>query len=189
MHYKISIFIVHILDVKSKSKLKDMENKTNGLSIGGLVVGIIALLLSFVPCIGMFGGILALVGLILSFIGFRSAKDAGGPTTMAIIGMVLSGLAIIIAVAWGAFIAKAGSDMAEPLNLETCDEVLVEMEKAVKQVNAISEKGDDTGIGDISTIMNATTRIAKIKATAGKMDCNQDPEFEAKMDALTNTMD
>lgn len=166
-----------------------MENKTNGLSIGGMVVGIIALLVSFIPCIGMFGGILALVGLILSFIGFRSAKDSGGPTTMAIVGMVLSGLALIVAIAWGALIAKAGSDISEPLNVETCDEVLAEMEKTVKKVKSISDKGDDAGIGDFSTIMNATTRIAKIQSTAKTMECDQDSTFQAKMDALANQID
>ena len=113
-----------------------MENKTNGLSIGGMVVGIVALILSIIPCTMLFGGILAIVGLILSFIGYKSAKDVGGPTTMAIIGMVLSGLALIVAIAWGTLFAKASGDIAEPLNVETCDEVLVEMEKTVKELKA-----------------------------------------------------
>lgn len=162
-----------------------MENKTNGLSIGGMVVGIIALLVSFVPCIGMLGGVLALVGLILSLIGYRSAKDANGPTTMAIVGMVLSVLAIIAALAWGALIAKASGDIAEPLNVETCDELLVEMEKAAKEMKGFEDKGDDTGFGDISKIMKTTTRIARIQSTAVEMECNQDSTFKVKMEALT----
>jgi len=166
-----------------------MEKKTNGLSIGGMVVGIISLLISFIPCIGVFGGGLALIGLILSFIGYKSAKDSDGPTTMGMVGMVLSALAIVVAIAWWAFLAKAGSNLSEPLDLETCDQVLVEMEKTVNEVKTISEKGDDTGLGDISTLMSATTRIAKIKATAGEMDCEQDPVFKEKMDELMKEMD
>lgn len=169
--------------------MKNMENKTNGLSIGGMVVGIVSLLLSFIPCIGIFGGILALVGLVLSIIGYRSAKDYGGPTTMAIVGMVVSGLAILIALAWGTFIAKAGNSVATPLEVETCDEVLAEMEKTVKQMETIEEKGDDAGFGDISTIVNATTRMVSIQKAAEDMGCNEDPEFKAKMDELVKKVD
>lgn len=161
-----------------------MENKTNGLSIGGLVVGIIGLLISFIPCIGVFGGLLALVGLILSFIGYRSAKDAGGPTTMAIIGMVLSGLAICIAIAWGTFMANASKNATTPLDVETCEEVLAEMEKTVGQMKVIQDKGDDAGFSDFSTILNSTTRMIAIQKAAEEMSCNDDPEFKAKMDEL-----
>jgi len=165
-----------------------MEKKTNGLSIGGMIVGIISLLISFIPCIGMLGGVLGLVGLILSLIGYKSAKDSGEPTTMGIIGMVVSVLAILVAIAWGTFLAKAGKNIAEPLNVETCDEVLEEMEKSVKLMSDIKDKGDDAGMGDISTILNATTRIAKIQSTANEMECNQDSTFKAKMDALVDQM-
>lgn len=165
-----------------------MENKTNGLSIGGMIVGIMALLLSFIPCIGMLGGILGLVGLILSLIGYKSAQDSGGPTTMGIVGMVLSVLAIVVAIAWGTLIAKAGKDISEPLNVETCDQVLEEMEKSVKQMKEIEDKGDDAGMGDISTVMQAATRLAKIQKTASDMECNQDSTFQAKMDALEAQM-
>lgn len=166
-----------------------MENKTNGLSIGGMVVGIISLLVSFIPCIGIFGGILALVGLVLSFIGFRSAKDSGGPTTMAIVGMALSGLAIIIAIAWGTFMAKASNNVTTPLNVETCEEVLAEMEKTVNEIKSLEEQGDDAGFGAISVMVNATTRIVAIQKAATEMSCNDDPEFKAKMKEFENSMD
>ncbi len=166
-----------------------MENKTNGLSIGGMVVGIISLLVSFIPCIGVFGGLLALVGLILSIIGYRSAKDSGGPTTMAIVGIVLSALAIIIALAWGTFMAKAGSNATTPIEAETCEEVLAEMEKTVKELKAVQDKGEDTGFGDISTLINSTTRMVAIQSAAEEMSCNDDPEFKAKMEELSNQID
>lgn len=166
-----------------------MENKTNGLSIGGMVVGIISLLISFIPCIGVFGGLLAVVGLILSIIGYRSAKDYGGPTTMAIVGMALSGLAIIIALAWGTFMAKASNNANAPLDVETCDEVLAELEKTMQDVKSIEEKGDDAGFGDISTMINATTRMIAIQKAAKEMNCSDDPEFKIKMEELEEVMD
>ena len=168
-----------------------MENKTNGLSIGGMVVGIIAIILAIIPCTMIFGGVLGLVGLILSIIGYRSAKDSGGPTTMGMAGIILSALAIIVAVAWGAIFAKAGSNIAnaEPLNVETCDEVLEEMRKTVKEMNVLEEKGDDVDFGDISSLMKATTRFASIQSAVVEMSCNDDPEFKAKMEALEESME
>lgn len=164
------------------------NNRTNGLSTGGMVVGIIALLVSFIPCIGVFGGVLAIVGLILSLIGYRSAKDTGGPTGIGITGMVLSGIAIVVAVAWGAFLNKARTNIAEPLNIETCDEALVQMEEAMSQITGIKEKGEDTGIGDVSILMKATTQLVKIRSKASEMECSQDSTFKARMDALEEQM-
>ena len=166
-----------------------MENKTNGLSIGGMVVGIISLLISFIPCIGIIGGLLAVVGLVLSIIGYRSAKDSGGPTTMAIVGMVLSSIAIIIALAWGSVMAKFSNNATTPLEVETCDEVLAEMEKTIKDLKSIEEKGDDAGFGDISTAINATSRLVAIQKAAAELNCNDNPEFKAKMDDLEESME
>jgi len=122
-----------------------------------------------------------LVGLILSFIGYKSAKDNNSPTTMGMAGMILSGIAIIIAIAWGAFIAKAGNNISEPLDIENCDQVLVEMEKVANDMKSLEDKGEDAGIGDLSKIMNATSRMARIQVTAGEMECNADSTFRAKM--------
>jgi len=166
-----------------------MQQKTNGLSIGGMVIGIVSLLLSFIPCIGVFGGVIAIVGLILSLIGYRSAKDVGGPTGIGMTGMVLSGLAIIVAIAWGAFLNKARNEISEPLNIETCDQALEEMEVVVNQMASIKEKGEETGLGDISTLMKATTKVIKIKAKASELECNQDSTFKARMDELGEQMD
>ena len=159
-----------------------MENKTNGLSIGGMVVGILSLLISFIPCIGILGGLIGGVGLILSIIGYRSAKDSGGPTTMAIVGIVLSALAIIIALAWGTFMSRASNNATTPLEIETCEEVLAEMKKTTSEMKVLQDKGDDAGLGDLSVIINSTTKLIAIQKAAEEMSCNNDTEFKAKMD-------
>ncbi len=159
-----------------------MENKTNGLSIGGMVVGILSLLISFIPCIGILGGLIGGVGLILSIIGYRSAKDSGGPTTMAIVGIVLSALAIIIALAWGTFMSRASNNATTPLEIKTCEEVLAEMKKTTREMKVLQDKDEDAGLGDLSDIMKSTTKLIAIQKAAEEMSCNNDPEFKAKMD-------
>ncbi|HCV51108.1 MAG TPA: hypothetical protein DGP89_07155 [Saprospirales bacterium] len=166
-----------------------MENKTNGLSIGGMVVGILSLLISFIPCIGVLGGLIGVVGLILSIIGYRSAKDSGGPTTIAIVGIVLSALAIIIALAWGTFMSRASNNATTPLEIETCEEVLAEMKKTTSEMKVLQDKGDDAGFGDLSLIINSTTKLISIQKAAEEMSCNNDPEFKAKMDEFAKEIE
>src|SRR5688572_25826262 len=71
-----------------------------GLGTAGLVVGIIALLFSFIPCLGLWAIVPAIVGIILSAIGRKQAKRANAPTGMATGGLVCSIIAGAIAIYW-----------------------------------------------------------------------------------------
>jgi hypothetical protein len=66
------------------------SNAGKGLSIAGLVVGILSAILSFVPCMGMYAIYIGPVGLILAGVGFFQANKAGASKGMAIAGIVLS---------------------------------------------------------------------------------------------------
>jgi hypothetical protein len=67
-----------------------------GMAITGMVLGIVGLVLSFLPCIGwLFGIILGLLGAIFSGIGL--GQGSGKSKNMAITGLILSILAMI----WG----------------------------------------------------------------------------------------
>ncbi len=64
--------------------------RTNGMAIAGLVVGIISLILWWIP---FFGLVPPIVGIILSNLGRRAATGR----TMAIVGLVLSIIALVLA--------------------------------------------------------------------------------------------
>jgi hypothetical protein len=72
--------------------------RTSGMAIGGLVVGILAVVLSclFWPV----GAVLSLAGLILSILGLNEVKKQVGVQgkEMAIIGIVLSTLGLLLAI-------------------------------------------------------------------------------------------
>lgn len=68
-----------------------------GLGIAGLVLGILAAILSFVPCLGMYAFIPGLIGLILSVISIMQANKAGAAKGMAIAGLVCSVIGCAIA--------------------------------------------------------------------------------------------
>ena len=40
-----------------------------------------------------------------------------------------------------------------------------------------------------ATLMNATTRLASIQSAVAEMNCNDDPEFKAKMKELEESME
>lgn len=61
-----------------------------GLGIAGLVLGILAAVLSFVPCLGMYAFIPGIIGLVLSIVSFVQANKAGAAKGMAIAGIVCS---------------------------------------------------------------------------------------------------
>ena len=49
-------------------------------------------------------------------------------------------------------------------------------------MKVLQDKGDDAGLGDLSVIINSTTKLIAIQKAAEEMSCNNDPEFKAKMD-------
>ena len=76
-----------------------MEETTNtttnskagkGLGIAGLVLGILAAVVSFVPCLGMYAMFPGIIGLVLSIISIVQANKAGASKGMAIAGLVCS---------------------------------------------------------------------------------------------------
>lgn len=61
-----------------------------GLGIAGLVLGILAAVVSFVPCLGMYAIFPGIIGLVLSIISIVQANKAGAAKGMAIAGLVCS---------------------------------------------------------------------------------------------------
>ncbi|MDO9000741.1 MAG: DUF4190 domain-containing protein [Bacteroidota bacterium] len=87
-------------------------NNGKGLGIAGMILGILAIIVSFVPCFGWWAIVLAVVGVILSAVSLSQAKKANAPKGMAIAGLICSILAIIIGSIWIFIITKAVTEGA-----------------------------------------------------------------------------
>lgn len=61
-----------------------------GLGIAGLVLGILAAVIAFIPCLGTFALIPGIIGLVLSIVSLVQANKAGAAKGMAIAGLVCS---------------------------------------------------------------------------------------------------
>jgi hypothetical protein len=105
-----------------------------GLGIAGLVLGILAAILSFVPCLGMYAIFPGIIGLVLSIISIIQANKAGAAKGMAIAGLVCSIVGIAIAGWQYSKLSAVGEELKETLeNLDTA-KFRQEMESAIEQV-------------------------------------------------------
>jgi DNA-directed RNA polymerase subunit RPC12/RpoP len=66
-----------------------------GISIAGFVCGIVAIVISFIPCMGLLALGPALAGIICSIIGLVKAKSRNRKKGLAIAGLICSVLAVI----------------------------------------------------------------------------------------------
>lgn len=92
-----------------------MENKTNGLAVGSLILGIFSIVMG---CFGwsfawgtLIGIITGIVGIILGVMGKKKAPSgvATGGLVTSIIGLVLCGILFIACVACAGLIVAAGA--------------------------------------------------------------------------------
>ena len=79
----------------------------NGLGTAALVLGILALVGSWIPVLNIFALILGVVAVILGLVGLRKQ-----PKTLALVGTILGGLAIIVSIIVLVFFGKAVQDLA-----------------------------------------------------------------------------
>ncbi len=79
-----------------------MENGTvqtqgqgKGKAIAGLVLGILSLIVGWIPVYAVAGLPLAVVGLVLSVVGGKQCKAAGEPSGLATAGLVIGIIAVV----------------------------------------------------------------------------------------------
>ncbi|SEO85648.1 DUF4190 domain-containing protein [Amycolatopsis saalfeldensis] len=88
----------------------------NGLGTAGFVTGLIGLVFSPIPFIGVIAWPLVIVGLSLSIIGFARANHGGATNKgLALAGIIVSALGLVVCIIWVAAFGKAVSDSANSL--------------------------------------------------------------------------
>ena len=87
------------------------------MGVASLVLGIIGLLLSFIPVVGFFGVVLAIIGLVLGIVDLVKKKKAEEKYGKALAGIICSGIAIVIVILYtvlfGAFVGKVVENVDE----------------------------------------------------------------------------
>ncbi len=85
------------------------------MGIASLVIGIVAVIMSMIPCVGWLALLPAVVGLVLGILEFNKKKKAEAPKGMSLAGIVLNIVALVFIVVWMAVMARAGSALEKGL--------------------------------------------------------------------------
>lgn len=71
------------------------QNKGENISIAALVLGIISIIVAFIPCINILAIITSLLTITFAALGLSKAKTAQAPTTLPKISLVLGIVALV----------------------------------------------------------------------------------------------
>lgn len=135
-------------------------NNGQGFAIAALVIGILALLFSFIPCLGGAAIFIGSVAVVFGAISLSRAKGPESPKGMGIAGLSLGGIAVVISIIWILFIVGSKGNFFNARNffdwlkqmddveynieddfeddlesLEDLEKALDELEGAVDEVN------------------------------------------------------
>lgn len=86
---------------------QNQQNKDQGYGIAALVIGVFAALFSFIPCVGVISIVLGALSIIFGSIALSQAQQTNVPKGSAIAGIVLGGIALLIALFWIVFLLGA----------------------------------------------------------------------------------
>jgi hypothetical protein len=79
---------------------------TNGMGVASLVLGIVGLVFSFMPVIGVIAWPLVILGVVFGAVGIsKAAKEPGTPKGTAVAGLTCSLVGLLICVLWLASLA------------------------------------------------------------------------------------
>jgi len=94
-----------------------VEQPRNGLGTAGFVLGLIGLLFSVIPLVGVVAWPLVILGLVFSLIGFARGR-AGRATNkgLALAGAILSVVGLVMCILYVAAFSKAASDITKEAN-------------------------------------------------------------------------
>lgn len=79
------------------------------MDLAALIIGIIAVVLGFIPFCGYFALLPAIVGLILGIVDVMKKSKAKQPKGKGIAGIVLNAVAIVVILLWTLVIAAGGA--------------------------------------------------------------------------------
>ncbi|WP_282772746.1 MULTISPECIES: DUF4190 domain-containing protein [Saccharomonospora] len=78
----------------------------NSLGTAGFVLGLVGLVFSFIPLVGVTAWPLVIIGLTLSAVGIAKARKTKAPKGLAIAGTILSAIGLLICITWVGVVGK-----------------------------------------------------------------------------------
>jgi ABC-type transport system involved in cytochrome c biogenesis permease subunit len=113
-----------------------VHNPKAGYNMGivALVLGIIGLLGSWIPCLNIFSVFFSVVAIILGAIAYSQAKKGNASTTMPIIALILGVVGTIITIVMYLFVAASINENADEIQ-KAMDSVKIALDTANVQMD------------------------------------------------------
>ena len=139
-----------------------------GFGVASLVLGILALLIAFIPCVGLFALIPGIIAIVLAIVGLSQASSANGAKGVIIAGLVISVIGTVIAAAWLIFFSASGT-LLEKLSTHP------EFESVIEEV--IDDISED--IEDVVDESADITDTEDLEETLEKLEKGEKPEVDS----------
>ena len=130
-----------------------------GLAVASLVLGILAVLGCLVPLLNVGSILLGLVGVVLGFVAMRAAarRRAGG-RGLAVTGLVLSVLAIVVAIVVNVLAGAAVSSISDSVEQqEIADEQAAQQFPGATADDVVSQAGESLTVQDVTLTATAVS--------------------------------
>ncbi len=114
------------------------------MGIASLILGIISILIAFIPLCGMIATLPAIIGLILGIAFVVSAKKSNQPFGIGLAGIILNALSLAFITIWTVVILAAGDDSYDEFN-----EMYKDVKDSIAQVKESIEKEITDELGEI----------------------------------------
>ncbi len=146
-------------------------NTGQGLGIAGLVLGIIALIISFIPCLGIYALIPGIIAIVLSVVGLSFANKANAAKGLIIAALIISIIGTAIA-AWQFYAFRSAGDKFEQFGKEFSDEFKKGMKENMDEADfdELEEAMEalEDNVGDEFDNLSDEEKAGKIGTAAGK---------------------
>lgn len=157
------------------------SNAGQGLGIAGLVLGIIALIISFIPCLGMYALAPGVIAVILSAIGFSQASKVNAKKGLLTAALIISIIGTSIA-GWQFYIFRNapskieqfGKEFQKAIKEDLNEEELDALGKAMEKLEGNIKDSTRENLEDIEkaaeTIKDATENLEEVAEDLEKDD-------------------
>ena len=131
----------------------EKTNAGQALGIAGFVLGLLALIISFIPCLGMYALFPGLIAIVLSAIGMSQASKAGASKGLIIAALVISILGTLIAGYQYFALRHVANNLEQVANdLQEASEDLQEFNDEFDE--AVQDANEDMDSEDVSDELN-----------------------------------
>ena len=140
-----------------------------GFGVAGFVIGLIALIISFIPCLGLYAFVPGIIALIFSIVALTQANRASASRGLIIAALVISSVATVIASWQFVMVHRAatgfgrfGTEMRDAFRDDFGDEIREKVRRALEDISDFDDlPAEDTLEFDADEMIEELERLEK----------------------------